>query len=160
MSVLELKNLQRVIFWLIKIKKCPILCRKFRNTSNSRKSCIQISGGLILFRKIDIFCRIHAFSEAFFEEKKQCALCQICHEKSHNVSDSELKVLQLDNSWFENFPTCQILTWKVYHMLSSDLGQLKSFRLWNEKFTTCQTLIGRFTTYQHLKWDCCTVSGS
>ena len=133
LSIFESKALQSVRLWLMKFKTCPILSWKFRNTSKSRKSCIQKFTWFGLFRKIDIFCPLRAFSKAFFWKNNSVHFSQICQEKSQNVSGCEKKGLQRVITWIESFKTCQFLNWKSYHVSFSELGQLKSFNFWNEK---------------------------
>ena len=114
-SNFESKALQSVKFCFMKFKKSQFLSWKLQNVSNCGKSCIQMFTWIILFRKIDMFCPLRAFSKAFFW-KKQCALCQNCHEQNQNLSGSALKVLQRVKSWNEKFTNCQVLTWKFQHV--------------------------------------------
>ena len=151
LSIFESKALQSVRLWLMKFKTCPILSWKFRNTSKSRKSCIQKFTWSVFVPQNWHLLPLSCFFRGTFLKTKQCALCQICLEKNHNVSDSELKGLQSVKTWIEIFTTCQILPWKFYCMSCSELAKIKRFRLWTEKYTTCQFSIGKF--YYVLKFE-------
>ena len=149
------KKSQHVIFWIISYTTCLVLSRNVHHLSNFesktlqsirfcfmkfkasqflswKKQTVQFWKKLysnftwiILFRKIDMFCPLRAFSKAFFWKKTVCIVSDLSWTKSERV-----------RFWFKSFTTCKILKRKFYNVSNFNLKVSARIIIWNKIIRT------------------------